>query len=74
MSLQRNYKLNMPQLLWGGLNESLLLKELGDVHWDQITQALETPSNELTDSRGERLYASFVRLHWSGSNLRGIRL
>ena len=69
MSLERQYKLNMPQLLWGGLSENWLLKELGDVHWQQITNALNTASDELTDSRGERLYASFVRLHWSGANI-----
>lgn len=69
MSLKRQYKLNMPQLLWGGLSENWLLKELGDVHWQQITNALNTASDQLTDSRGERLYASFVRLHWSGANI-----
>ncbi len=69
MSLERKYKLNMPQLLWGGLSENWLLKELGDVHWQQITNALNTSSDQLTDSRGERLYASFVRLHWSGANI-----
>ncbi len=69
MSLERKYKLNMPQLLWGGLSENWLLKELGDVHWQQITNALNTSSDQLTDSRGERLYASFVRLYWSGANI-----
>ncbi|MEM7792467.1 MAG: LnmK family bifunctional acyltransferase/decarboxylase [Verrucomicrobiota bacterium] len=60
----------MPHLLWGGLNENWLLKELGDLHWQQITDALNTPSDQLTDSRGERLYASFVRVQWSGSSTR----
>jgi probable biosynthetic protein (TIGR04098 family) len=69
MSLKRNYKLNMPQLLWGGLSENWLLKELGDVHWEQITNELGTASDALVDSRGERLYASFVRLFWSGDNI-----
>ncbi|MEM0941733.1 MAG: Pnap_2097 family protein, partial [Bacteroidota bacterium] len=69
MSLKRKYTLNMPQLLWGGLSENWLLKELGDLHWQQITDALNTPSDRLTDSRGERLYASFVRVQWSGINI-----
>lgn len=69
MGLKRKYKLNMPQLLWGGLSENWLLKELGDMHWQQITSALNTASDQLTDSRGERLYASFVRLSWSGANI-----
>ncbi|MEM6736199.1 MAG: hypothetical protein AAF620_09040, partial [Bacteroidota bacterium] len=70
MILERKYSLSMPQLLWGGLNENWLLKELGDLHWQQITDALNTPSDRLTDSRGERLYASFVRVEWSGSSTR----
>jgi probable biosynthetic protein (TIGR04098 family) len=69
MSLQRKHKLTMPQLLWGGLSENWILKEFGDMHWEQITSALNTPSDELVDSRGERLYASFVRLRWSGENI-----
>ncbi len=69
MSLKRKYRLNMPQLLWGGLSENWLLKELGDVHWHQITDAFNTASDQLVDSRGERLYASFVRLKWSGDNI-----
>lgn len=59
----------MPQLLWGGLSENWLLKELGEVHWTQITTALHTASDKLVDSRGERLYASFVRLFWTGSDI-----
>jgi probable biosynthetic protein (TIGR04098 family) len=59
----------MPQLLWGGLSENWILKEFGDMHWEQITGALNTPSDQLVDARGERLYASFVRLHWSGENI-----
>ena len=70
MASKRNHQLRMPQLLWGGLSEYWLLKELGDIHWEQITQALNTPSDALMDSQGERLYASFVRLAWSGNNIR----
>ena len=69
MGSQRKHKLTMPQLLWGGLSENWILKELGDLHWEQITGALNTPSDQLVDSRGERLYASFVRLRWNGENL-----
>jgi probable biosynthetic protein (TIGR04098 family) len=69
MSLERKHKLTMPQLLWGGLSENWILKEFGDMHWEQITGALNTPSDQLVDSRGERLYASFVRLLWSGENI-----
>ena len=66
----RSYTLNMPQMLWGGMSENWLLKELGDIHWKMITYGLGVPSDALVDSNGERLYASFVRLRWeSTSNL-----
>ena len=71
--MERKYKLNMPQLLCDGLHENWLLKELGDIHWSQITSALETTSDNIVDSRGQRLYPSFVRLSWSGTNLHSIK-
>ena len=69
MGLKRKRQLNLPQLLWGGMSENWLLKELGHIHWQQITKALETPSGEIRDKEGNRLYASFVRLMWEGTNL-----
>ncbi|MEM0940976.1 MAG: hypothetical protein AAGI25_14490, partial [Bacteroidota bacterium] len=69
MSLKREYKLNLPQLLWGGLSENWLLKELGDIHWQQIADALGVASGDITDAQGTRLLASFVRVRWSGANL-----
>ena len=63
----RKLKLNIPQLLSGGLSENWLLKELGDVHWAMISESLGTKSNEIIDSNGERLYASFVRLQWEAN-------
>lgn len=66
----RSYTLNMPQMLWSGMSENWMLKELGDMHWKMITDGLGIPSDALVDSNGERLYASFVRLRWeSTSNL-----
>ncbi len=64
---KRKYSLNIPQLLSGGLSENWLLKELGDIHWSMISESLETKTNEIIDSNGERLYASFVRLQWSSN-------
>lgn len=61
----RDYLLNIPQMLSGGMSENWLLKELGDVHWSMIADALDSKSDEIIDSNGERLYASFVRLQWS---------
>ena len=54
-------------MLFGGLSEHWLLKELGDMHWGMITKGLGVDSDKLVDSRGERLYASFVRLRWQGN-------
>lgn len=67
MSLKRSYQLNLPQILWEGLNENWLLKELGDIHWEQISNTLGTPSAKIKDENGNRLYAKFVRLSWSRS-------
>jgi len=64
---KRNYELSIPQLLSGGMSENWLLKELGDIHWSMISESLDTKSNEIIDSNGERLYASFVRLQWSAN-------
>lgn len=63
----RKYDLNIPQLLSGGMSENWLLKELGDIHWSMISESLDTKSDEIIDSNGERLYASFVRLQWSAN-------
>ena len=35
---RRSYDLNMPQMALGGLSESWLFKELGDIHWRLITR------------------------------------
>jgi probable biosynthetic protein (TIGR04098 family) len=57
----RSYQLNMPQMALGGLSESWLFKEFGDIHWHMITNGLGAPSDKLTDAGGERLYATFTR-------------
>ncbi len=66
-TVSRDYSLNIPQLLAGGISENWLQKELGDVHWSMISESLDTKSNEIIDSNGERLYASFVRLQWNAN-------
>lgn len=58
----RTYHLNMPQMALGGLSESWLLKELGDLHWSMITKGLRCRSSELKDGEGDRLYATFTRI------------
>jgi probable biosynthetic protein (TIGR04098 family) len=63
----RCYQLNMPQMALGGLSESWLFKEFGDIHWHMITKGLGTPSDKLTDAGGERLYATFTRFRLSST-------
>lgn len=57
----------MPQMAVGGLSESWLFRELGDMHWTAICEALETRSDAIADEQGNRLYATFVRFRWEGS-------
>ena len=62
---RRTFSVNMPQMALSGLSESWLFKELGDLHWSLITRGLDTPSSELVDAEGNRLYATFTRLQVS---------
>jgi probable biosynthetic protein (TIGR04098 family) len=57
----------------GGLSEGWLFRELGDMHWMGICDALETSSHEIKDELDNRLYATFVRFRWEGSHLREFR-
>ena len=59
---RRFYTLNMPQMALGGLSESWLFKEIGDVHWSMITRDLGVSSSSLKDAVGNRLYATFTRI------------
>lgn len=61
-SLRRRYQLNMPQMALSGLGESWLFKELGDMHWNMITDFLGTASSAIVDDQGDRLYATFTRI------------
>ena len=58
----RSFNINMPQMAMSGLSESWLFKELGDMHWNMITDGLGSPSSGLLDGNGNRLYATFTRI------------
>lgn len=58
----RRITINMPQMAMRGLSESWLFKEMGDLHWHTLCKGLETPSSEIADSEGCRLYATFTRI------------
>jgi len=61
-ALVRRHMVGMPQMAMSGLSESWLFKELGDIHWQMITDGLNCPSSELQDGNGNRLYATFTRI------------
>ncbi len=61
-TLHRGQIINMPQMALGGLSESWLCKQLGDIHWEMICTGLGARSHELVDGSGDRLYATFTRL------------
>ncbi len=72
--MRRTYPINMPQMAMGGLSESWLFKEMGDLHWALITQGLGAPSSELADANGARLYPTFTRIRFRASvSLTGFR-
>lgn len=66
-NLDRQTLINMPQMAVGGLSESWLFRELGDMHWASICGALDTSSHSIADGLGNRLYATFVRIRWEGT-------
>ena len=65
---RRQTSVNMPQMALGGLSESWLLKEFGDIHWSMTCDALNSQSHELTDELGNRLYATFVRVRYESTH------
>ena len=58
----RRFQINMPQLALSGLSESWLFKEIGDLHWQMITEVLKSPTTGIADDAGDRLYATFTRI------------
>jgi probable biosynthetic protein (TIGR04098 family) len=64
---RRTFLLNMPQMALGGLSESWLFKELGDIHWNTLAKALGQPTHLLSDSAGDRIYATFTRIQLRSS-------
>lgn len=67
LTTTRRYRINMPQMALGGLSESWLFKELGDLHWSLVCEALEERSDRLVDAAGNRLYATFTRVRIENS-------
>ncbi len=68
VSLEKTYEINMPQMAIEALSESWLFKELGSSHWEMLCNGLNANSFDLSDSIGNRLYATFVRIRLNFSN------
>lgn len=68
LASHRTLSINMPQMVLGGLSEHWLFKELGDMHWTMVCDALDSESHNLLDELGNRLYATFVRLRLENSH------
>ncbi len=64
-----NIEIRMPQMANSALSESWLLKYLGDKHWHLLSEGFDKKSSEFRDDNGNRLYATFVRIKYSTSNL-----
>lgn len=62
MNSSFSLELGMPHLGRNNLSESGLLKVLGHDRWRQIQELGGTPSSQIRDDAGERLYATFFFL------------
>ena len=65
---KRIVKIRLPQMAFQGLSENWLLKELGDIHWQMISNGMELETTDIKDENGNRLYASFVRVKYESDN------
>ncbi|NQX90957.1 MAG: hypothetical protein HRT74_02255 [Flavobacteriales bacterium] len=62
LNLNKKMVINMPEMAIENLSENWLFKELGKEHWDLLCKGLDTPSSQMADELGNRLYATFVRI------------
>jgi probable biosynthetic protein (TIGR04098 family) len=67
--LIESIEIRMPQMANGALSENWLLKYLGDIHWQLISNGFNKKSSEFRDEAGNRLYATFVRVNYCISPL-----
>ncbi|MBS7541524.1 Pnap_2097 family protein [Ancylobacter oerskovii] len=67
--LQTVLRLGMPHLVPGGLSESWLLKQLGDLHWQMLADRLGCPPSAVEDREGNRVYAAFRHLRLEAARL-----
>lgn len=59
--IHRRHMIEMSKMALSGLGEPWLFRELNDLHWALICDFLQSPSSQITDGFGDRLYATFTR-------------
>jgi len=69
ISVKETIEIGMPQMANSAFSESWLLKFLGDRHWKLLSEAFQKKSSEFTNENQERLYATFLRIKYSISQL-----
>lgn len=52
--------LGMPELVIGGLSETWLLEQCGDMHWQLLAHVVGSPPAGFSDEHGNRIYAGIV--------------
>jgi probable biosynthetic protein (TIGR04098 family) len=62
-------EIRMPQMANSALSENWLLKYFGDYHWQLLSKVYSLKSSEFADEGGNRLYATFVRISYTLSNM-----
>lgn len=60
-TLHRRHVLEMSKMALSGMGEPWLFRELNDLHWAMICDFLRTPSSQIVDGLGNRLYATITR-------------
>lgn len=55
-------RLGMAECGWRGISEGWILRHLGDVHWQQIAQAMGQQAAVFTDASGAPVYAAFCAI------------
>ena len=69
LKLTDSIEIRMPQMANSSLSENWLLKYLGDYHWQLLSKAFNLKSSDFKDQNGNRLYATFVRISYTNSNM-----
>jgi probable biosynthetic protein (TIGR04098 family) len=59
--IHRRHIIEMSKMALSGMGEPWLFRELNDLHWTLICDFLQTASSQVSDGKGDRLYATITR-------------